>query len=132
MNIKTRFNLDQEVYIIENITIQEKEKCEFCDNGKISISGSTGEVKKVTCPECYGRGYDFKKGKEQWQITHKSKIGKVEYACYSQEARGEYKNKIEETYMIFDTGIGSGNYYHVNDIFATKEEAQAECEKRNK
>ena len=33
--------------------------------------------------------------------------------------------------MMRETGVGSGSYYYAEDLFATNEEAVAECVKRN-
>ena len=35
------------------------------------------------------------------------------------------KHSEKETYMAVETGIGSGAFYYVEDLYATEEEAQA-------
>jgi len=41
------------------------------------------------------------------------------------------QHKYAEEYMCVETGIGSGTLYKVEDLFATKKEAESEAKRRN-
>lgn len=41
------------------------------------------------------------------------------------------QSDYEESYMCVESGIGSGSIFHSPDAFSTREEAQAEADKRN-
>ncbi|KKM60599.1 hypothetical protein LCGC14_1540170 [marine sediment metagenome] len=54
-------------------------------------------------------------------------IGSGATGVYWITCQKEYK----ESYMCNETGVGSGSAWHLDRLFATPEEAQAEAERRN-
>jgi hypothetical protein len=69
-------------------------------------------------------------------------IGRIEIKKYDYEG-GDPDSKFDnysppeegsdtETYMFWETGVGSGTVHNVEDMFASREEAEEECIKRNK
>lgn len=130
MNITTKFDLGQRVYIIHKAGQLVKQKCPAC-------SGNGGIVLEYNgfsfiCSNCQGSGITETWYSTNWQIAYeKVKIGRVGVELYRETFinRGSEKNRI--TYMVDETGVGSGSLWNEDDIFATKEEALEECEKRN-
>lgn len=130
MNITTKFDLGQRVYLIHKPGQLVKQKCPAC-------SGNGGIVLEYNgfsfmCSNCQGSGITETWYSTNWQIAYeKVKIGKVQVELYRQTYinKGSGKNRI--MYMVDETGIGSGNIWNEDEIFATKEEALEECEKRN-
>ena len=121
MNIKSKFNLDDKVFIIQRRGENKLLSCPTCKGkGKVTIN-NTNET--ITCPSCYGSGIERKWIPEEWKIAYESKIGII----YVEKNRN--KNKI--TYMVDATGIGTGTLWSEENVFATKEEAQKECDIRN-
>lgn len=129
MNIKTRFDLGQKVWLIVNASRNMKPNCSFCDGvGKVFIEGAGKKVVSQKCPECYGHGYISKYSPEEWKPEFESTIGKIDIEYYDQ--REKRKNSIN--YMLYYSGVGSGSVLKEENLFASLEEAQAECDKRNK
>jgi hypothetical protein len=127
MNIEVKYNFNDWVY---PIFLRREEKwipCKSCNaTGEITLLD--GEV--VDCPKCYGR-----KGEKEW-LPQKWMINEDLYGQIKNIRTELYNNKkygnSEIRYMITSTGIGSGTLWYEKDLFLTKEEAQKECDKRNK
>lgn len=129
MEIKTKFDLGQRVYIIQKSGQLIKRDCPAC-NGNGNIVNEKNFV--FHCENCQGSGITETWYSTNWQIAYeKAKIGRVGVELYRETFinRGSEKNRI--TYMVDETGVGSGSLWNEDDIFATKEEALEECEKRN-
>lgn len=136
MNMGSKYGLNQQVYLIRNERVHKFIPCEACGGtGKITLS-----EKQYTCPECYGRCGKTEWLPTQWQVIRPLTIGRVGIKVTSIKSTGIFDNigeydpantKREETYMAYETGVGSGSVYYVEDICETKEEATAECERRN-
>jgi hypothetical protein len=125
MNIQTKFGLGDSVYRICKDHVTKYVPCNYCDGtGKVTVVGKP----ERTCPDCTGRkGKDEWFGQE-WQVLNGiDKIGNVRVSLYFDSEGGidEYQ------YMLFETGVGSGTLWKADQLYATEEEAQAECDKRN-
>ncbi len=132
MEIKTKFDLGQRVYIIHKSGQLVNRVCKACSGNGDIIHNTQDESFKFMCPNCQGSGQLEEWLSDKLQIAYeKAKIGRVGVELYRETFinRGSAKNRI--TYMVDETGIGSGNLWNEDDIFATKEEALEECEKRN-
>ena len=126
MEIKTKFNLGQMVYVVQPSTEDIWEDCPIC--------GGTGYVdskgKKYECPD-----WDCRQGKvfkgtryNQYKIACHSKIGQVRVEIN--------KDSYTECYMLVATGIGTGALWyddeeHGSRMFATKQEAEEYCNEKN-
>ena len=127
MQITTKFNLGQTVYPIRSCPKQVVTTCSTCGgSGRVTIVN-----KGYKCPECYGTGTKTHTEPQKWQVvdTAISKIGSVSVELYT-----KYHQKINENqirYMLEATGVGGGTLWNEDDLFATLEEAQAECDRRN-
>ena len=127
MEITTKFNLGQKVYPIRSFRKELITTCPICDGiGEVTISG-----KEYTCPECCGSGTRTLVEPQKWQVVDEyiSKIGKIAVELYAE--RYQKRNEGHTRYMLGATGVGSGTLWNEDDLFATIEEAQAECERRN-
>ena len=134
MEIKTKFNHGQRVQAI--IQGQEKytEKCPICEgNGYF-----TYKDKKIECSEsgCWGKGYITKYKETNWHIPKNIdsigwsnfEIQKIGVELYNPNNKKVSKNRSWIYYMA----DSSGTMWNEDNLFASVEEAQAECEKRNK
>ena len=136
MKIETKFDFGDRVYCIKQDHEQVLEKCSFCA-GIGSINGADGTRK--LCPECYGRKGKIVYKRKKWLIRNVLTIGQIkaeiqcahdgEVSIFDNYGSQEEKRKIK--YMAYETGIGSGSVYDEELLFATREQAQAECDKRN-
>jgi hypothetical protein len=127
MKIETKFNLGQLVYPIAQRPGEKFVKCETCLGIGEIIINATG--KERICPDCYGRRGSTEYQALEWNVCNEyaSHIGKVNIELYDDE----YKDKNRYAYMISATGIGSGTIWYEENLFASREEAQAECDLRN-
>ena len=110
MKIETPFKIGQKVWIIDQKEAQQK--CPICDGTKQII------IKKkffYTCPECLGDGYVSKKCLEWYVKQFNAKIREI--------IINEFGERI---YLV------GYEKKHEKYIFATRKQAQQECDKRNK
>lgn len=127
MEIKTKFNLNQKVYPIRRYRKEVVTSCPTCDGiGEVTIAD-----KEYTCPGCYGSGAEIHVEPEKWQVINEciSKIGQVAVTLYAE--RYQKRNHDRILYMLEASGVGSGSLWNEDDLFATRKEALAECERRN-
>jgi hypothetical protein len=124
MVIETKFKLGQKVFGINKCGENKYAKCKACNGaGGVYVNDSYFE-----CTSCYGRGSNFKWIPEEWKVTvNGSKIGRIDTEFYHPKEKRE--NKI--TYMLYETGVGSGTLWDESQIFATFKEAAKECERKN-
>lgn len=127
MEIKTKFNLNDTVYPIIRHVYNIVKECETCSGlGTVKINNTD---KKITCPDCYGRGEHEEWMPEKWVLSkYIGKIGKVYVELY---AKKYTSHKDTYGYMLSSTGIGSGTCWREEDLFLSSEEAIKECELRN-
>lgn len=120
MNIKTKFTFGDMVIPIELKEEKESVPCTGCDaTGTILLK----DGREHSCPVCEGKGkVRVVKGKKWTPVTSLfgSTLLKVtQIAMFEKIAAGE------ESYLLGNT------YYEADDVFSNREEAVAECEKRN-
>ena len=129
MIIETKFELEQEVYPISQRSTYDWIECPTCQGkGNIVIQGSNEEM---YCPKCYGKkGHSEYRAKE-WAVCYDfaSKIGKIDFEIYARKYEEDYKST--RRYMLRASGVGSGTCWDEDNLFASEEEAIAECQKRN-
>jgi len=119
--INSKFHIGQTVFAVVRSVLTKREPCPAC-GGNRSIRLNDGKF--YTCPKCHGMGYAQSEEPEGWRIAYESTVGKVQVEIY--------KTSFEETYMLVDTGVGSGRIWYADKLFATKEEAEKFCRKMNK
>lgn len=132
MEIKTKFNLGDKVYPITYRMEVVKQTCNLCE-GKGFVYVKT---KKILCPEegCYGKGKIEKYIGNKWQL---SKIGGIPYPITINRIGIEvynrkYKKLSEYEDRIYYMEDSSRSMYFEHNCFASIEEAEKECKKRNK
>jgi hypothetical protein len=122
MDIKTRLNIGDKIFPIWLNGAEEKIECKVCNrSGEISLNNT-----KYNCPECFGEGFKIEWKPTIWRIaetpyTSKGYVKKIDVEVI--------KKKIEIHYYPWGE---SGNFFKEKDCFATLEEAQIECDNRNK
>lgn len=138
MNIKTKFDLGQEVWTISYYQKPIYVKCNTC-HGKSTI---TIEGEEFRCPKycsdgqraIYGddipKGHHMTCGPKKWHISNYGYVGKIGAEIY-RDKRDNCNNTPPIHYMISSTGVGSGSIWYEEYVFESEELAQAECEARN-
>lgn len=138
MNIKTKLNLGQLGYPITYHTKPIYTKCTACNGtNKIEIEGETFD-----CPKRCSSGNIFNSvplghhqtwGPQQWHTYESGIIGKITIENYLDDdiVDRDYRNKKIIRYMLSNTGIGSGTCWDEENVFASLDEANKECEVRN-
>lgn len=140
MIIETKYSMFDKVWHIGFTPIKKWVQCEFCD-GSGNIFGKNNKGR--SCPECHGYGGHDKLGQKKWQVKGKFTIGQIRAEITGEDPIGTPEHEMfsnfgpqkfayRETYMCKETGIRSGNIYEVDRLWPSKEEAQIECDKRNK
>ena len=130
MEIKTKFNHGHRVQAIVHGTEEYQEKCPVCEGEKVL------EVKgiKIGCPGngCWGNGYVTKQKSLGWFVPKDSYynfvIQKIGVELYNPKNKEASKNRS----WIYYQSLNGGTMFKEDDLFHTIEEAQAECDKRNK
>lgn len=138
MKINTKYSLNDRVFLIESKKEHFLLPCTAC-SGEGFIDLNNG--KRHLCPECYGRKSHTNYKSEKWLPSMELTIGKITASTMNIDKTGmfdnigEYKegNTTKEiVYMAYETGIGTGTNWPENRLFSDKEQAQVECDKRNK
>lgn len=126
--IAPKFQLDQEVFAVTTTyDIDYKNvHCDLCDStGKISVSGKQGEY---VCPACNGRVESVHNGLRYKILKYGATVGKIEVTMYSSRNQS-YHHRSGVCYMLNETGVGSGQVWREDRLFATQEEAEEFCAK---
>ena len=111
MEIRTKFNVGDVVYTINNK--YEKQTCKICKGKKTVIL----EDMEFCCPHCNGLGTT--QDKEIWFVEDEIRIHEIR--VWSMEL------PIEIRYLDNKQDIMA----YEENCFATKEEAEQECRRRN-
>ena len=127
MEIKTKFNIGDNFVEIAATTHVARIYCETCEGkGYIFLSRED----KADCLVCYGNGYSEVYGNNEWRPLvdeknhdfYKRPIGAILIEVYGA------CSKISIRYMRKNTGT----YVEERNCFAGIEEAQVECDLRNR
>jgi len=129
MELKTKFNIGDKVATIQNFSEEVFKTCLTCEgSGKIQVKD-----KEFNCPDCYGNG-----GKEEWEtkkwnisndkgiLTGYDKVIKIDIDISKNEIKIRYilGYRYSESYC--------GTLWSEDEVFGSIEEAQLECDRRNK
>ena len=138
MKFESKFGPKDKVYKISHSKESIWEECKFCD-GEGVIIGKDSSPR--SCPVCYGRKGEMVYKDLKWMVESVPlTIGqiRIEFTPKSTENLSDlfdnYKAQSEnyiESYMCYESGIGSGSVYYLKDLFSSLSAAQAECDKRN-
>jgi len=130
MEIKTKFNLGNKVVGILHCTKEIIIPCLTCD--------ATGEImikdKKFECPDCYGEGGQKEYKTKEWNIATNDEGILFGYDNVIKIDIDITREKTEIRYLLGReySKSYSGTLWNENDLFKTTEEAEVECERRNK
>lgn len=125
MNFETKFNLDETVFYISKFSKRIGITCKTCHGkGKVII-----EELAFDCPNCFGDKIKMEYQDIKWTVSSSKRIKKISIKKYSSEF--SEKNLYEDSSFYTLDSI-SGPCVPESEIFYTDEEAQAECDKRNK
>lgn len=128
MILHTKFDIGQTVCLIRQETTPVTRPCAVCDG-----RGYLDLVKGGNVP-CTNRYVDKDRCRsgnvtlritQPWKVMGLLTVGKVT-ATTDDSFPGE-----NISYMCEETGVGSGSVYYEPNLFASREEAQAECDTRN-
>lgn len=121
MNIRSRFDLDQTVWHIRNIGVELFDACPSCAGGKVQLP----DGRTLNCPRCSGKGVITLRHGHRYRVSEPMRVGQIRIQV------GGRDEQDAEQYMTYETGVGSGSLYYGNDLFADRDLAQAECDRRN-
>ena len=137
MDIQIKFSINDKVYLVERGHKQEWTPCAACEGtGRVELKDGVPRM----CPECYGRKGRYRSLSLQWCPKQTLTIGSVQVKLTNIESDGTFDNvghfkegatTREVFYMAYETGVGAGTLWNEKDLFASPEEAQAECDRRN-
>ncbi len=125
--LTAKFEVGQEVYAVSNRsdTRQKHVECDLCNStGKVKVNGREEEYE---CPCCHGRMETEHYGYKYVIAYHGATIGKVSVEEYAKKYSRNNKSRV--TYMLEETGVGSGQVWREERLFITEEEANEFCEK---
>jgi hypothetical protein len=121
INVETKFNLGQEVYIIQKA--RSKESCAACNGeGHIIIDGN-----RFSCNTCFGTGLVHGKRKI-YQLADKDTITSIKVYNYLLNTGGHHN----EPKAVVKYRFKNGDDYTDQKLFATQEEAETRCNELNK
>lgn len=139
MNIETKFDLGDTVYLIRFHAVRTPKPCPDCDGaGKLTLQ----DGRQLSCRPCHTRGtLGFVDQKPEWFVDGQIMLGRVRVEIVRETAPNERESEFDnfgpqkasrvEEYMAYETGIGTGNNWSAEDLFAAREDAAVECEQRN-
>lgn len=129
MEIKTKFNLGQRVWRVEDLYTRTTGVCKVCNDTKVvNIKGQD-----FVCPNCANNNHV--KHFHRKYVSNDACIGNVRVELYEHNGNETYRESRDRKdvyqYMLYDTGIGSGSLWDEEKLFASKEEAQTYCDQVN-
>ena len=140
MKLESKYDFNDTVWSIRFGSKQIFTPCDFC-SGSGRIEGANKESR--ACPACYGHKGKSKTVGTEWFILTEGPLTVGQIRVVSNCAFAGYRDmmgvsnygpqqaKAKVEYMCFETGIGSGSIHYEDLLWPSKEEAQAECDRRN-
>lgn len=133
MEIKTKFNFGQRIYTIVEGQELYKEKCAFCEGkGYFFYRENKRNCRESGCQE----GYITKQRSKGWYIP--KDFDSVGWSNFVVQKIGvemynpNNKKVSENRSWIYYMSGSNGTMWNEINCFASIEEAQAECDKRNR
>lgn len=145
MKIETKFDLGQKVYRIGTTSERTKATCAKCaGTGACRVTFADLTAGTLRCDHCHGTGWVYVEPVAGWAVRGTDVIGQVRVQETRSDGLPGYEDwqsgqhnlgprpySYEEQYMLVGTGIGSGTIWPVAKLFASNEEALAECDRLN-
>lgn len=123
MQIETKFNVGDIVYVCKNNSTKDMETCKICD-GKGAI---TVKDESFCCPKCHGKKLPYTKKVKKF-VPEKRTIRKVIVSVSENNGNIQIYTRYEtKTHGNRDRSVAD----YKNIMFATKEEAEYRCKELN-
>jgi hypothetical protein len=123
MKIETKFDLGDKVWLVKRYPKHVDEACPGCNGiGAVPLLDGNND----RCPRCYGNKYQRRVQPSDWHVKGPWTVGNIQVSLF--EPRADHEDR--RCYMCHETGTGTGNLWHEEDLFASREEAQAEADAR--
>ena len=119
MQIETKFNIGDTVYVCKNNSTKDLENCKICDGkGAIIIKDES-----FCCPKCHGRKFTYSKRIKKF-VPEKRTIKKVIVSITENNGNTQIYEKYDcET----PSGKNRSGALYRNIMFASIEEAEERC-----
>lgn len=143
MEIKTKFNVGEKVYVIHDISTYKKSICPTCDGeGSVMICSrlkniTEGKYPMILCPHCHGQkmitGEKVNRYTMEETTVKGIKISVTGFKVHDGTKTGITKSKVHATYRVkADNSKGECSYpEHENMIVGSYLEAIDRCEELN-
>ena len=118
-----KFDIGDTVFTLKSGSRTLFIECLSCDEGLVKLKNG----KTLKCPECEGKGL-LADRRECIFIPVRAPMTIGQQGVEIRPSA----NKIKESYMCKETGIGSGSGYLAKNLFTTFKEAHDEADRRNK
>ena len=127
MIYSSKFNIGEMVWMVRHERTSYIVPCTACKNtGTLSIEGQS-----YVCPKCRGQAAHAQRADtDKYYVYDSSRIGKIDIQDHPTKYDKEEANP-KVTYMVESTGVGSGQIWDEDELFATEVGAQAFCDQRN-
>lgn len=127
MKIETKYNIGDKVVAITRTGVKlPPEQCAACEgSGRVALRGES-----YNCPRCNGKRETQRTG-HGWVIVNAGTVAdiRIEHG----PPRFDYDdNRVLRTHVqYFLNQPGSGTMYDEDNLYPTRDEALAECDRRN-
>lgn len=125
----SRFNINDTVWMVRYQHFTYIVKCAACaQTGKVTLGDE-----EFICPKCSGRSSHVQHTEHsKYYVYGSTRVGLVNIRhCPDSYHRQSNEPEIHVTYMLEETGIGSGQIWNYEGLFASEAEAQAYCDLKN-
>jgi len=138
VNFHSRYAFGDLLYCLTRANVDlPPVRCGACEGEKtVDVRGE-----RFTCPKCAGKGQIVKQA-SGWIVGDSGTVGQIRvfygradantctYDAWEREPCEGQEYQTQE-YMLSSTGIGSGTIWREHNLFATRQDAQAEADRRN-
>lgn len=136
MIVHTKFSIGDRVIPVYRAHEQVTRDCSRC-GGKGELALAEGGT--VPCTNRFAWKESCNAGKvtlghlSPWKIETESvgAVGQVQVKRTTHHIADSWNDNNANKYMLHSTGVGSGRVWNEDDLFATVEEAQGACDRRN-
>lgn len=126
MRYESQFSIGQTVWMVRDERFSQIIKCAACKNtGKVRIA-----EEEHICPKCQGRAAHETYGGQKFYVYGSSTVGQVRIEDEPERySKDEPNPKFQ--YMLYSTGVGSGQIWNQEHLFSSEEDAQRFCDAKN-
>lgn len=139
MKLETKYDIGQRLFSLTEASVQRPPvQCAACEgSGQVDLRGE-----RYHCPLCNGRK-TTQAHDRGWVVGASGCVGSIEVEHESLKDTTYYPSGYNfddlalgsmitvVKYMLDSTGVGSGTVHYEPNLFHSRKEAQAECDRRN-